>query len=34
MGGVNRKNVMTLMLTPEGNMGKELAVKKRGQDSF
>jgi hypothetical protein len=32
MGGVSRKNVMTLMLTPEGNMEKEL-VKKCGQDS-
>jgi hypothetical protein len=33
MGGVSRKNVMTLMLTPEGNMEKELAVRKCGQDS-
>jgi len=30
MGGASRKNVMTLMLTPEGNMEKELAVKKCG----
>jgi hypothetical protein len=34
MGGVSRKNVMTLMLIPEGNIEKELAVKKRCQDSF
>jgi hypothetical protein len=34
MGSVSRKNVMTLILTPEGNMEKELAVKKCGQDSF
>ena len=34
MGGVSRKNVMTLMLNPEGNTEKELTVKKCGQDSF
>jgi hypothetical protein len=34
MGGVSRNNVMTLMLTPEGNIEKELAVEKCCQDSF